>query len=123
MGILYLERHNFEICATNALDGGVFVLSGRTAAYRTAILKDSGFMRYFLGEYSWFGTIGPMNVDDDNCITRWLVKQGWKIKIQSLKGKKEDEARIETTLGEWPRFIKQCVRWSRTTWRSNAKSL
>lgn len=43
LGALYLERHNFEISATNAIDGGAFVVSGRTSAHRSEILKDFWF--------------------------------------------------------------------------------
>ena len=118
LGGLYLERHNFEIAATNHLDGGVFVISGRTAAYRTSILKDPKFIHDFQNEYTFFDLFGPLNVDDDNFITRWMVTHGWQIKMQHC-----DEATIETTLGTYPRFLSQCLRWSRSTWRSNFKSL
>lgn len=118
IGALYLERHNFEIAATNHMDGGVFVLSGRTSAHRTAILQDPDFIRGFLNEYTFFGLVGPLNADDDNFITRWMVNHGWKIRIQY-----SPSARIETTLGEYPKYLLQCLRWVRTTWRSNPRSL
>lgn len=118
IGALYLERHNFEITATNQLDGGVFVVSGRTSAHRTAILKSADFIQSFLNDHWLFGLVGPMNVDDDNFITRWMVNHGWQIAIQNTPG-----ALIETTLGECPKFLYQCVRWVRTTWRSNLTSL
>jgi cellulose synthase/poly-beta-1,6-N-acetylglucosamine synthase-like glycosyltransferase len=35
---MYLERHNFECTATYNLDGGVFVISGRTQLVRTEIV-------------------------------------------------------------------------------------
>jgi cellulose synthase/poly-beta-1,6-N-acetylglucosamine synthase-like glycosyltransferase len=118
LGALYLERHNFEIRATNAVDGGVFVISGRTAVYRTDILQHQKFLRGFVNERFFFGKFGPLNADDDNFICRWLVTNGWTVKIQY-----GEDARIETTLGEWPKFPSQCLRWSRTTWRSNTASL
>lgn len=93
-GCVYLERHNFEIAATNAIDGGVFVLSGRTSAHRTEILQDPAFIDGFSNEMFFFGKFGPINPDDDNFITRWEVKHGWKLKIQYC-----DDARIETDLG------------------------
>ncbi|KAK6381608.1 hypothetical protein LTS17_004667 [Exophiala oligosperma] len=118
LGALYLERHNFEIRATNALDGGVFVISGRTCAYRTQILQSPEFLRGYLHETFFFGRFGPLNADDDNYITRAVVKAGWKIKIQY-----NAEAMIETTVGTYPKFLSQCLRWARTTWRSNPASL
>ncbi|KAK5199536.1 hypothetical protein LTR92_000076 [Exophiala xenobiotica] len=118
MGCLYLERHNFEIRATNSLDGGVFVISGRTCAYRTCILQSPQFLKGYLHERFLKGMFGPLNADDDNYITRAVVAGGWKIKIQY-----SDDAMIETTLGTYPKFLSQCLRWARTTWRSNPASL
>ena len=118
LGCVYLERHNFEIAATNAIDGGVFVLSGRTSAYRSCILKDQDFLNKFSNEMFWFGKLGPINPDDDNCLTRWLVTHGWKLKIQFCP-----DATIETDLGNPGKYLPQCLRWVRTTWRSNSCSL
>ncbi|KKA31075.1 hypothetical protein TD95_004595 [Thielaviopsis punctulata] len=118
LGAIYLERHNFEIQATNAIDGGIFVISGRTAVYRTEIVQSESFMRKFTNERFFFGMYGPLNADDDNFITRELVKVGWKIKVQN-----HPDAFIETTVGTYPKFLSQCVRWSRTTWRSNPASM
>ncbi|KAI1615097.1 nucleotide-diphospho-sugar transferase, partial [Exophiala viscosa] len=120
MGALYLERHNFEIRTTNAIDGGVFVISGRTCLYRTAILQDPDFLKAYLNERFFFGKFGPLNADDDNYITRQVVSKGWKIKIQYTQ-----DSMIETTLGVsgHKKFLSQCLRWVRTTWRSNSASL
>lgn len=118
IGALYLERHNFDCAATSHIDGGVFVISGRTSAHRTEILRAPEFIYGFLHEYCFFGLVGPLHVDDDNFITRWMVKHGWKIAFQHAPG-----ACMETTLGEYPKFLVQCLRWVRTTWRSNCTSL
>lgn len=118
LGALYLERHNFEIRATNAMDGGVFVVSGRTSAHRSQILTDPQFIQGFTNERFFFDQFGPLNADDDNFITRWNVRHGYKIKIQYCR-----DACIETTLGTYPKFLSQCLRWVRTTWRSNSASL
>ena len=116
LGCIYLERHNFEIRSTNAIDGGVFVLSGRTSIWRTTILQDPAFLQKFTNEYFFFGMFGPLNADDDNCLTRWAVSHGWKIKIQY-----SEDSMIETTIGT--SFLSRCLRWARTTWRSNSASL
>ncbi|KAI0017128.1 nucleotide-diphospho-sugar transferase [Xylariomycetidae sp. FL0641] len=100
LGCTYLDRHNFEIRATNAIDGGVFVVSGRTSIWRTRILADEKLLAGFLNERFFFGRYGPLNADDDNFLTRWVVRDGWDIKIQF-----SDDAMIETTLGEYPRFL------------------
>lgn len=139
LGALYLERHNFEIRASYTIDMGIFVASGRTAIYRTKILKTKKFLRGFTNEYLlglsipvssgnenfitryWYcllARFGTVSTGDDNYITRYLVRNEWKIIVQYC-----DDALIETTLGTFPKFIWQCVRWSRTTWNSNAASL
>ncbi|TAQ83824.1 hypothetical protein B7494_g7851 [Chlorociboria aeruginascens] len=83
IGILYLERHNFEIRATNAMDGGVFVVSGRAMIILAEIVQDERFLQAFVNEYFFFGLIGPLNPDDDNFIRRWVLRHP-KSPIKSL---------------------------------------
>ncbi|PHH54818.1 hypothetical protein CFIMG_007689RA00001 [Ceratocystis fimbriata CBS 114723] len=118
LGAIYLERHNFEIQSTNAIDGGIFVISGRTCVYRTQIFQNESFQHNFTEEMFFLGKYGPLNADDDNFITREIVKAGWKIKVQN-----HPDARIVTTVGTYPKFLSQCLRWARTTWRSNPASM
>ncbi|KAH0545325.1 hypothetical protein FGG08_000624 [Glutinoglossum americanum] len=116
LGALYLERRNFEISATTHIDGRVSCLSGRTVTYCTHILQDLEFTYGFTHE-SWLGRY-QLNTDDDNFITRWMVSHGWKTYIQYCR-----EAELQTTLEDNPRFLKQCLRWSRSNWRSNLTSM
>jgi cellulose synthase/poly-beta-1,6-N-acetylglucosamine synthase-like glycosyltransferase len=125
IGGLYLVRHNFEIRATNAADGGVFCVSGRSSLIRASIVKDVEFKHAFLNEYvlrfgDRFPGWGPVTADDDNFITRWVINAGWTIKIQSSK-----EATMTTVLGKLDplKFPDQCKRWSRTTFRQNPIAL
>ncbi|KAG3192092.1 hypothetical protein PC129_g25063, partial [Phytophthora cactorum] len=55
--------------------------------------------------------LGP---DDDNFLTRDAMKKHWLIRFQD-----PEEATIEPTLGEWPKFRRQLLRGARTTFRSN----
>jgi cellulose synthase/poly-beta-1,6-N-acetylglucosamine synthase-like glycosyltransferase len=98
------------------MDGGVPCLSGRTVAYRTKILQDTTFTRAFASE-EWLGRY-RLNADDDNFITRWMVSHGWETYFQYHK-----EVEIQTTLEDNPKFLKQCLRWARSNWRSNLTSL
>lgn len=136
MGGLYLVRHTFEIQATNAADGGVFCVSGRSSLIRTDIVKKDEFTKAFLNEYilrfQWFGWLawlawfgkdfpgwGPVTADDDNFLTRWVIDHGKDVKMQS-----SEEATMTTVLGKYPlKFPEQCMRWSRTTFRQNPIAL
>ncbi len=111
IGCVYLRRHNFEIRATNAINGGVFVVSGRTLGIRTIIAQDPKFL-YGLTHETCLGQ--PLLPDDDNYIHRYMIKHDWDVKIQYCH-----EATIETNIGTYPRFLQQCLRWARTTFRSN----
>ncbi|EDN09145.1 predicted protein [Histoplasma mississippiense (nom. inval.)] len=88
-------------------------LSGRTVAYRAKILQSC--KKAFVKE-AWFGKL--LNADDDNSWTRRMVTHGYKTYFQS-----HPNAEVLTTLEESPKFLKQCVRWSRSNWRSNLRSL
>ena len=116
LNALYLERRNFDCAACMYMDGGLPCLSGRTVAYRSNILKDKAFIEGFTREV-WLGRY-QLNADDDNFITRWLVSHDKKIGYQYHK-----EAEILTTLEDNPNFVKQCLRWSRSNWRSNITSM
>ncbi|KAF2132327.1 glycosyltransferase family 2 protein [Dothidotthia symphoricarpi CBS 119687] len=124
IGGLYLVRHNFEIRATNAADGGVFCVSGRSSLIRTSIVNNDRFTDAFLHEYilhfgDHFPGWGPVTADDDNFLTRWVINNGWNVKIQC-----SEEATMTTVLGQLPlKFPDQCKRWSRTTFRQNPIAL
>lgn len=119
MGGIYLIRHNFEIQSTNAADGGIFCVSGRSSLIRKEILSDE-FQHAFTNEYIL--GCGPVQADDDNFITRWVLKHGWQIKVQC-----QEEATMTTVLGSYPDgfkfFPSQCQRWSRSTFRQNPIAL
>ena len=117
LGALYLERRNFDCAATSHIDGGVPCLSGRTCAYRSEIIKDPAFTSGFTDEKWWFGQY-QLNADDDNFITRWLVNHDWQIYMQY-----HPDCEVQTTLEDNPKFLKQCLRWARSNWRSNLSSL
>ncbi|TKA77789.1 hypothetical protein B0A49_03954 [Cryomyces minteri] len=59
-----------------------------------------------------------LNADDDNFITRWMVSHHWKTYVQYHK-----ECEVQTTLERGPKYMKQCLRWLRSNWRSNLTSM
>ncbi|KAJ9605723.1 hypothetical protein H2200_009572 [Cladophialophora chaetospira] len=117
LGALYLERRNFDCAATTHMDGGVPCLSGRTCAYRTSILQDVKFTNDFTNEKWWFGQY-QLNADDDNFLTRWMVSHQHETYMQY-----HPECEVLTTLENNPKFLKQCLRWARSNWRSNVTSM
>lgn len=117
----YLERHNFECTASVGVDQAVFVLSGRTAFYRTAIFRHPRFEKEYCHETWLFGLVGRNGfaVDDDNCLTRFTIGIAkYKVWFQNCP-----DSTMVTVLGEPGKFFKQMDRWIRTTWRSNSTSL
>ncbi|KAI0779293.1 glycosyltransferase like family 2-domain-containing protein [Fomes fomentarius] len=111
-----LSIRNIEISSSTHIDGGLPCLSGRTAAYRTVILKDPEFLHGFTHDY-WLGKY-QLNSGDDKFLTRWMVTHGWSTYVQCCK-----EAELLSTMKPNWRFLKQVLRWTRNTWRSDLRSL
>lgn len=111
LGCFYLERRVWNNLCTQSIDGSISTLSGRTAVYRTEILRCDEFFHYFQTD-SWLGR--KLNSDDDKCLTRYVYSHGWDIRIQG-----DEAATIETTLEEDLKFLSQCLRWARAHWRGN----
>lgn len=118
LACLYLVRYTFNTITPYLIDGAASHNSGRATAIRAKIIQDPAFQHHFVNEYCFFGLVGPLHPDDDNCIARWNFRHGWDIAIVT-----DPAATVETDLGEYPKFIQQCLRWSRTTWRTNSCSL
>ncbi|WVQ84637.1 hypothetical protein IAT38_006792 [Cryptococcus sp. DSM 104549] len=111
-----LTIRNIEIASSTHIDGGIPCLSGRTAAYRTLILKDPEFIHGFTNDY-WLGKY-KLNSGDDKFLTRWMVSHGWNTYVQVCK-----EAELLSTMKPNWRFLKQVLRWTRNTWRSDFRSI
>nr|POF18484.1 hyaluronan synthase [Quercus suber] len=111
LAIGYLERRVWNNICTNAVDGSISTLSGRTAAYLTKLLKNERFFFYFQND-SWKGV--PLTTDDDKALTRWIFSQGYNITIQC-----DSRSVVETTMEEGEKFLYQCTRWARGHFRGN----
>ncbi|KAI8907422.1 glycosyltransferase like family 2-domain-containing protein, partial [Powellomyces hirtus] len=111
-----ISLRNIEITATTYIDGGVCCLSGRTAAYRTCMLRDPDFQWSFTHEY-WLGKY-HQHSGDDKFLTRWVHSHNWRTYIQACP-----EAELSSTFKDNWRFLKQLLRWTRNTWRSDWRSL
>ena len=79
-----LTVRNIEIAASTHIDNGVPCLSGRTAAYRSIILKQPDFLQAFCHDY-WRGKY-LLNSGDDKFLTRWMVSHGWTTYVQCCPG-------------------------------------
>ncbi|KAL6233337.1 hypothetical protein BDW75DRAFT_252096 [Aspergillus navahoensis] len=119
LGALYLERQNLELRSSNALDAGVFTLSGLTSAHRSNIVTDRRFLYEFANERFFFDKFNADDGDIDPFINRWNVKNGYKVKIQHCA-----DACIETTVdSSLSGFLSQVTTQARSTWRNNTAAL
>lgn len=104
-----------ELMATTTLDKGASCISGRTGAYRTEIIQNEKFYDYFLNE-KFFGM--QLQSGDDKCLTRFVMNEGYDVYHQL-----RDSCRLSTSFKNGRDFIRQLLRWSRNTWRSDIKSV
>lgn len=111
-----LKRRNRNQAAMNYLDGGVTCLSGRTAAYRSEIVKSPVFTRCFTRDF-WLGRY-LLDAGDDTFCTRWLIAKGWGIKMQTAP-----EAEVYTVVLDSPVFLRQVLRWARNSKRSSIRCI
>jgi glycosyltransferase involved in cell wall biosynthesis len=111
MADMRLAVRFLELMATTVLDKGAACISGRTGVYQTAALKTPGFRKYFMEE-SFCGLRGLSG--DDKCVTRYIMNNGWDTYHQLY-----NTCKLSTEFFTGLRGLKQLVRWSRNTWRSD----
>lgn len=104
-----------ELMATTRLDKGCSCISGRTGCYRTNIIQNEEFYKYFLEE-KFFGM--QLQSGDDKCLTRFIMNKGYDTYHQL-----RSTCELSTTFKKGNGFIKQLLRWSRNTWRSDIKAV
>jgi cellulose synthase/poly-beta-1,6-N-acetylglucosamine synthase-like glycosyltransferase len=109
LGVSYIERRVWNNLTSNAIDGSISTLSGRSAAYRTSILKTDEFINQFQNG-QFMGK--KLDSDDDKFLTRFCCARGWNIAIPR-------SVHLETTLEEDWKYIHQCLRWARARFRGN----
>ena len=110
---IYLDiRYHDEIPATSIVGRAVSCLSGRTAAYRTRLLqsmREAFLNETFLGRHCMSG--------DDKRYTCLVLQRGYRTWYQL-------DARVYSTFKPtFGGFIKQRVRWSRNSFRSDLRAL
>jgi cellulose synthase/poly-beta-1,6-N-acetylglucosamine synthase-like glycosyltransferase len=116
LAAIRLEKRMVRIAANNYVDGGMSCLSGRTVAYRAAILKTDAFMHAFTHDF-WINRY-LLDSGDDVFITHWLFRKGWRVRLQT-----EPAATIGTTVERSAKYLKQSLRWSRNSKRSQFRCL
>jgi hyaluronan synthase len=110
---IYLDiRYSDEVPATTRWGRAVSCLSGRTAAYRTKVLQ--GLREPFLNE-KFLGT--PCMSGDDKRYTCLILQQGYRTWNQL-------DANVYSTFKpDFKGFVKQRIRWSRNSFRSDLRAL
>lgn len=110
-----LSVRMLELFATSVVDKGASCISGRTACYKTNIIQEEQFYEKFLNEKF----LGMSVVSgDDKFLTRYVMNKGGKIWHQG-----GNKCYLSTTFERGSRFVKQLLRWSRNTWRSDITCL
>jgi hypothetical protein len=116
-GALNLVRRNVQHSALSYFHHGqVLNLSGRLSAFRTSIFQDAGFRDAFLND-TWRGRF-PITTGDDNALTTWVLRQGWKTCFQNSY-----DAAIGAGVYPDRRYAKQLLRWLRDTTRCYLQDL
>ena len=110
---IYLDiRYADEVPATTVMGRAVSCLSGRTAAYRTDLLKrlrDAFLSETFMGR--------PCMSGDDKRYTCLVLQSGYATWVQL-------DARVYSTFKpDFTGFQKQRIRWSRNSFRSDLRAL
>lgn len=106
------SRYDEEMPFLSAYGDAVTCVSGRTAVFRRAALSpviDGLVKEKFLGQYCISG--------DDKYLTRSVQANGWAVRYQS-------NATVYTNAApDWKTYLKQKVRWTRNSWRSDLRSI
>jgi cellulose synthase/poly-beta-1,6-N-acetylglucosamine synthase-like glycosyltransferase len=110
-----LSVRMLELMSTSVIDKGASCISGRTGCYVTNFIQEEAFYEGFLNE-TFFGL--RVVSGDDKFLTRYVMNKGGKIWHQSGK-----LCKLSTTFERGQRFMKQLLRWSRNTWRSDITCL
>jgi glycosyltransferase involved in cell wall biosynthesis len=110
---IYLDiRYADEVPATTVVGRAVSCLSGRTAAYRTRLLqsmRDAFLNETFMGH--------PCMSGDDKRYTCLVLQRGYRTWNQL-------DARVYSTFKpDFRGFVKQRIRWSRNSFRSDLRAL
>jgi hyaluronan synthase len=110
---IYLDyRYAHELASQSAAGQAVSCLSGRTAVYRRDLLLECSWR--FMNETFW-GV--PCLSGDDKRLTTLALEAGYTTVLQRT-------ARVWSQFPPDVRtFLKQRLRWSRNTWRSDLRAL
>jgi glycosyltransferase involved in cell wall biosynthesis len=110
-----LSVRYLELRATTTVDRGCSCISGRTGCYLTSLIKNEDFFYEFMNE-KFFGM--QTLSGDDKFVTRWVVNHGYKTYHQLY-----NSCKLTTTFETGGKLMRQLIRWSRNTWRSDIKNL
>ncbi|KAI1342851.1 nucleotide-diphospho-sugar transferase [Xylariaceae sp. FL0016] len=118
MAAIRLFGNCVDIRTSMLIDGGMFCASGTTAAYRARVVKDPGFLSYFLDEH-FLGA--KLNAGDDQSFSSWLCRQGWEVALVEDGGPRNCRVKC-TPRATWLHLF-QLARWSRSDWISYINAL
>jgi len=105
-------RYDDDLKPQSVLGQAVTCLSGRTAVYRRSALTEE-----VLAELETESFLGfPLISGDDKCLTRSILRRDWRTVYQEVNVSTIGFPGMQT-------YLKQYLRWSRNSWRSDIKAL
>lgn len=110
-----LAARYIEIRATTQVDKCCSCISGRTMVFRTKIIQNEQFYKFFLEE-KFLGL--QLQSGDDKAITRYLIFFDYTLYHQL-----ENDCKVATTFESGMGFVNQNIRWSRNSFRSDIAAL
>ena len=111
----YLQRRVFENLATLSIDGSILCQSGRFGIFPARLIQNPEFLDGYTSE-RWNGKM--LYADDDNYVTRYILRHGAKIEIQC-----HDDCMVTTKFGASFGQLKRFSRWQMSNFRSNWTTL
>lgn len=115
MDMRLYQRYLENKATTFAGNGCCSCVSGRTMAFRTALFQTDDFHEKFMNEH-FFNALQLSG--DDKCLTRMCINSDYKLYHQIT-----EECTLSTQFESGMTLMKQILRWSRNSWRSDLKLL
>jgi len=115
MDMRLYQRYLENKATTFAGNGCCSCISGRSMVFRVALFQTDDFHEKFMNEH-FFNALQLSG--DDKCLTRMCINSDYKLYHQI-----NEACTLSTQFESGTTLLKQILRWSRNSWRSDLKLL